>query len=54
MRRCLIDGMPTPKPWGFGIEFDVIGYSGWMTVEGSRDLSLEEKSKRLDLIIAGK
>jgi hexulose-6-phosphate isomerase len=29
------------------------GYSGWMTIEGG-GLSLEEHSKRLDLIIAGK
>jgi len=32
---------------------DKIGYSGWMTIEGG-DLSTEENSKRLDLIIAGK
>jgi L-ribulose-5-phosphate 3-epimerase len=32
---------------------DEIGYDGWMTIEGG-DLSLEENSKRLDLIIAGK
>ena len=30
-----------------------VGYDGWMTIEGG-DLSLEEHSKRLDLIIAGK
>jgi sugar phosphate isomerase/epimerase len=30
-----------------------VGYSGWMTIEGG-GLSLEEHSKRLDLIIAGK
>jgi len=30
-----------------------IGYNGWMTIEGG-SLSLEEHSKRLDLIIAGK
>jgi len=35
-------------------ELDKIGYSGWMTIEGSGGLSMEEKSKRLDLIIAGK
>ena len=35
-------------------ELDKIGYSGWMTIEGSGGLSLEERSKRLDLIIAGK
>lgn len=29
------------------------GYRGWMTIEGG-DLSLEEHSRRLDLIIAGK
>jgi hexulose-6-phosphate isomerase len=33
---------------------DEIGYNGWMTIEGSGGLSLEERSKRLDLIIAGK
>jgi len=33
---------------------DAIGYNGWMTIEGSGGLSLEEKSKRLDLIHAGK
>lgn len=31
-----------------------VGYDGWMTIEGSRGLSLEERSKRLDLILAGK
>ena len=36
------------------LALDEIGYNGWLTVEGSRGLSLEEKSKRLDLIIAGK
>jgi L-ribulose-5-phosphate 3-epimerase len=30
-----------------------VGYNGWLTIEGG-DLSLEEHSKRLDLIIAGK
>jgi hexulose-6-phosphate isomerase len=35
-------------------ELDKIGYSGWMTIEGSGGLSLEERSKRLDLIVAGK
>ena len=30
-----------------------VGYHGWMTIEGG-DLSLEEHSQRLDLIIAGK
>ncbi len=33
---------------------DQIGYNGWMTIEGSGKLSLEERSRRLDLIIAGK
>ena len=32
---------------------DKIGYNGWLTIEGG-DLSTEENSKRLDLIIAGK
>jgi hexulose-6-phosphate isomerase len=32
---------------------DKIGYNGWMTIEGG-DLSTEENSQRLDLIIAGK
>ena len=32
---------------------DDVGYNGWMTIEGG-DLSPEEHSKRLDLIIAGK
>jgi hexulose-6-phosphate isomerase len=31
---------------------DEVGYSGWMTIEGG-DCSLEEHSRRLDLIIAG-
>jgi len=35
-------------------ELDRIGYDGWMTIEGSGGLSLEEKNRRLDLIIAGK
>jgi hexulose-6-phosphate isomerase len=30
-----------------------VGYNGWLTIEGG-DLSLEEHSRRLDLIIAGK
>ena len=30
-----------------------VGYNGWLTIEGG-DLSTEENSKRLDLIIAGK
>ena len=35
-------------------ELDKIGYNGWMTIEGSGGLSLEERGTRLDLIIAGK
>jgi L-ribulose-5-phosphate 3-epimerase len=35
-------------------ELDKVGYNGWMTIEGSGGLSLEERSRRLDLIIAGK
>ena len=35
-------------------ELDAIGYNGWMTIEGSRGLPLEEQNKRLDLILAGK
>jgi hexulose-6-phosphate isomerase len=33
---------------------DDLDYNGWMTIEGSGGLSLEDRSKRLDLIIAGK
>ena len=33
---------------------DDIGYSGWLTIEGSDGLSLEEQNKRMDLIFAGK
>ncbi len=36
-------------------ELDKLGFDEiWMTIEGSGGLSLEERSKRLDLIIAGK
>ena len=35
-------------------ELDQIGYNGWMTIEGSGRLSMEERNKRLDLIVAGK
>lgn len=35
-------------------ELDAIGYNDFMTIEGSGRLSVEERSKRLDLIIAGK
>jgi len=34
-------------------ELDAIGYNGWMSIEGSGGLSLQERSKRLDLIHAG-
>ena len=30
-----------------------IGYRGWLTIEGSRELAMDEQSRRLDLIIAG-
>jgi L-ribulose-5-phosphate 3-epimerase len=32
---------------------DQVGYNGWLTIEGG-DLSLQEHSQRLDLILAGK
>jgi hexulose-6-phosphate isomerase len=32
---------------------DLVGYNGWMTIEGSGSLSMAERSKRLDQIIAG-
>jgi len=35
-------------------ELDNVGYNGWMTIEGSGGLSLKERSRRLDLINAGK
>jgi len=35
-------------------QLDAIGYNGWMTIEGSGGLSLEELNRRLDLICAGK
>jgi len=34
-------------------ELDKLGYNGWMTIEGSERLSLAERNKRLELIIAG-
>jgi hexulose-6-phosphate isomerase len=34
-------------------ELDNIGYNGWLTIEGSGGLSLEERNRRLDLIIVG-
>ncbi len=30
-----------------------VNYSGWMTIEGSESLSMEERNRRLDLILAG-
>jgi hexulose-6-phosphate isomerase len=35
-------------------ELDKIEYAGWLTIEGSGGLSLEEQNRRLDLILAGK
>ncbi|MHB1033216.1 MAG: sugar phosphate isomerase/epimerase family protein [Pirellulales bacterium] len=35
-------------------ELDRIGYNGWLTIEGSEGLSLAERNRRLDLIVAGK
>jgi len=35
-------------------ELDALGGTQWMTIEESGGLSVEERSKRLDLIIAGK
>jgi hexulose-6-phosphate isomerase len=35
-------------------ELDKVGYGGWLTIEGSGGLSLEEQNRRLDLICAGK
>ena len=32
---------------------DAVGYNGWMTIEGSDGLSIDEQSQRLDMIIAG-
>ena len=33
---------------------DQVGYRGWLTIEGSDGLSIDEQSRRLDLILAGK
>ena len=33
---------------------DQVGYHGWLTIEGSDGLSMDEQSRRLDLILAGK
>ena len=30
-----------------------INYNGWMTVESNSNISFEERSRRLDLILAG-
>ncbi|MBN1910348.1 MAG: TIM barrel protein [Pirellulales bacterium] len=35
-------------------ELAKVGYEGWMTIEGSGRLPLDERNKRLDLILAGK
>lgn len=35
-------------------KLDNIGYNGYMTIEGSENLSLQERSHRLDEILAGK
>ncbi len=40
---------PAVRQW-----LDQVGYSGWMTIEGSNEIDLAERSRRLDLIIAGK
>ena len=31
-----------------------VGYKGWMTIEGSGELTLQEKNERLDLIFRRK
>jgi sugar phosphate isomerase/epimerase len=31
-----------------------IGYKGWMTIEGSDKLTLQERNARLDLILEGR
>ena len=33
---------------------DEIGYNGWASIEGSEQLSVSERGRRLDLILAGK
>jgi len=35
-------------------ELEAVGFGGWMTIEGSGRLSVDERNKRLDMIIAGK
>ena len=32
---------------------EAINYNGWMTIESNEGLSHEERSRRLDLILAG-
>jgi len=34
--------------------WDEIGYNGWASIEGSEELSLAERGRRFDLILAGK
>jgi L-ribulose-5-phosphate 3-epimerase len=34
--------------------WDVIGYDGWASIEGSENLSVAERGRRLDLILEGK
>jgi len=33
---------------------DEIGYNGWASIEGSEELSVTERGRRLNLILAGK
>jgi len=35
-------------------QLDAVGYNGWLTIEGSQQMPLDEQNRRLDLIIAGK
>jgi hypothetical protein len=32
---------------------EAINYNGWMTIESNESISLEERNRRLDLILAG-
>jgi hypothetical protein len=32
---------------------EAVNYNGWMTIESNASLSFEERSRRLDLILAG-
>jgi hexulose-6-phosphate isomerase len=34
--------------------WDEIGYAGWASIEGSGEISVSERSRRFDLILAGK